>query len=87
MHTCRIPGCNKSFKRAHDLKRHYGTHQQYAGLYKCPFCQMEFSRADSVKRHLNKGCESAPQQGPGGGSGGRGDGGTGGRYAPVYDWS
>jgi len=52
---CTFPGCNKTFRRVGDRRRHEGKHQ--ARAYKCidADCQKRFYRLDKVRDHLRQG--------------------------------
>jgi DNA-directed RNA polymerase subunit RPC12/RpoP len=56
--VCTHPGCGKSFKRNHDMKRHAKQHEGLKA-YKCDKCGKEFGRSDALRRHERKiDCES-----------------------------
>ena len=50
-HKCPEPGCQMSFTRIHDLKRHQRIHLGQKP-HTCPHCYKSFTRKDSLVRHL-----------------------------------
>ena len=50
-HPCRIPGCQKGFKRPEHLKRHTRTVHWGERPFDCPKCRKPFSRLDNMLTH------------------------------------
>ncbi|KAI9025621.1 A designed zinc finger protein bound To Dna, partial [Hyaloraphidium curvatum] len=48
-YSCTHPGCDKSFARKHDLKRHAKLHGEKE--FACPRCGGRFARGDAMERH------------------------------------
>ena len=47
---CEWPGCDKSFARAHDCKRHQNLHLNIKP-HTCEHCGKTFARLDALNRH------------------------------------
>ncbi|KAE9408750.1 hypothetical protein BT96DRAFT_1100026 [Gymnopus androsaceus JB14] len=61
---CHIPGCDKTFSRIHDAKRHIKSkaHAPEGGEYLCKFCDRSFNRKDSRNRHERDACNGADKK-------------------------
>ncbi|KAI0431375.1 hypothetical protein F5Y09DRAFT_355032 [Xylaria sp. FL1042] len=51
-HICTFDGCNKAFKRAEHLKRHFKCQHSDTPLNYCPFCPGTFNRLDNYRGHI-----------------------------------
>jgi len=52
--VCRVPGCDKCFKRSEHLKRHVRSIHTNEKPYPCSFpgCNKAFARGDNLKQHM-----------------------------------
>ncbi|KAI9105314.1 hypothetical protein DFS34DRAFT_574096 [Phlyctochytrium arcticum] len=52
--TYRCELCESSFRRSHDLKRHFRSIHTVIKPFGCETCGKRFSRMDALKRHVKR---------------------------------
>ncbi|RKP00607.1 hypothetical protein CXG81DRAFT_13002 [Caulochytrium protostelioides] len=52
--ACQEDGCDASFRRHHDLKRHMGSVHTCSRPFTCDRCEKVFARQDALKRHVTR---------------------------------
>ncbi|KAN0124447.1 hypothetical protein V8E52_002096 [Russula decolorans] len=50
--TCDHDGCNKSYGRPQDVRRH--VREKHGILPECPICGIKWARAEKIRKHLIK---------------------------------
>ena len=54
--SCEFPGCNLTFNRQRDMKRHVNTAHNQQTNFVCSHCKKAFKRRDYLKKHMDDKC-------------------------------